>query len=318
MMKSNGRSKGIQAAVASAVFMGVVPIFGKKAMLFGFSPFAVITFRTGIAFLLLLILMLIFQRRYFYIYFVGLAGCLLAGFVNGLGSILYYTALSRLDASVGQFLYSFYPLFLAFWLLIDRQTINKLTLFRLVLSVPGIFLLICTGFKAVDTIGAFLMLGSALLYALHLLINQRVLYEVPAPTVTFYTLLAMFATVIPSYFIFDTRQAISVNLWWPILAMAAMTFFSRITLFTGVKHLGGLQTAILGLGELIVTIVLAQLWLGERLSTLQWLGAGLLATNLLLVGFDKFTPEKRLTSGLLSWLNPPKIPSTDIPWQSQP
>ena len=160
------------------------------------------------------------------------------------------------------------------------------------------------------------MMGSALLYALHLLINQRVLYEVPAPTVTFYTLLAMFATVIPTYFIFDTRQIISVNLWWPVLAMAAMTFFSRITLFTGVKHLGGLQTAILGLGELLVTIALAQWWLGERLSTLQWLGAILLTTNLLLVGFDKFTPEKRLTSGLLSWLNPPKIPSTDIPWQS--
>jgi drug/metabolite transporter (DMT)-like permease len=315
-MKSNVRSKGIQAAVASAVFMGMVPIFGKKAMLFGFSPFAVITFRTGIAFVLLLVLMLIFQRRYFYIYFVGLVGCLLAGFVNGLGSILYYTALSRLDASVGQFLYSFYPLFLAFWLLIDRQTINKLTIFRLVLSIPGIFLLICAGFKTVDTLGAVLMLGSAVLYALHLLINQRVLYEVPAPTVTFYTLLAMFATVVPSYFIFDARQTVSVNYWWPVLAMAAMTFFSRITLFTGVKHLGGLQTAILGLGELIVTIILAQWWLGERLSTLQWVGAVLLATNLLLVGFDKFTPEKRLTSGLLSWLNPPKIPSTDIPWQS--
>jgi drug/metabolite transporter (DMT)-like permease len=315
-MNSNGRSKGIQAAVTSAIFMGMVPIFGKIAILSGFSPFAVITFRTGIAFFLLLILMLIFQRRYFYIYFVGLIGCLLAGFVNGLGSILYYTALSRVDASVGQFLYSFYPLFLAFWLLIDRQTINRLTLFRLILSIPGIFLLICTGFKAVDVLGAMLMLGSAVLYALHLLINQRVLYEVPAPTVTFYTLLAMFVTVIPSYLMFDAKQTVSANLWWPILAMAAMTFFSRITLFAGVKHLGGLQTAILGLGELIVTIVLAQWWLGERLSSLQWFGAALLTTNLLLVGFDKFTPEKRLTSGLLSWLNPPKIPSTDIPWQS--
>ena len=93
-MKLNRRLKGIQAAISSALFMGMVPIFGKIAMLFGFSPYAVITFRTGIAFLLLLILMLVFQRSYFYIYFVGLVGCLLAGFVNGLGSILYYTALS--------------------------------------------------------------------------------------------------------------------------------------------------------------------------------------------------------------------------------
>ena len=47
------------------------------------------------------------------------------------------------------------------------------------------------------------MLGAAALYALHLPINQRVLYEVPAPTVTLYTLLAMSAVVVPAYLVFD-------------------------------------------------------------------------------------------------------------------
>jgi len=133
------RVKGIQAAAASALFLGMAPIFGKLAILLGFTPLAVVAFRTVIAFSLLLGLTLIFQRQFFYIYPVGLAGCLLAGFFNGLGSILYYSALSRLDASVGQLLYSFYPLMLALWLLLDRQTISRLTYLRLAISLPGVF-----------------------------------------------------------------------------------------------------------------------------------------------------------------------------------
>ena len=47
------------------------------------------------------------------------------------------------------------------------------------------------------------MLGAAILYSMHLPINQRVLLEVPSPTVTLYTLLAMSGVVVPAYFIFD-------------------------------------------------------------------------------------------------------------------
>ena len=53
-----------------------------------------------------------------------------------------------------------------------------------------------------DPVGVGLMLGGAALYALHLPINQRVLYEVPAPTVTVYTLVAMSAVVVPAYLLF--------------------------------------------------------------------------------------------------------------------
>ena len=72
----------------------------------------------------------------------------------------------------------------------------------------------------------------------------------------------------------------------------------------------------MGLAELLVTVFSATLWLGETLTTMQWIGAVLLAASLVLVGFDRYTPEKRHTTGLLSWLNPPKIQTTDIPWQS--
>ncbi len=317
-MKINNRAKGIQSALASAIFLGMAPIFGKQALGSGFSPLNLVFLRTVIAFLLILILMIIFKRQFFYIYPVGLIGCVLAGVVNGLGSIFYYIGLSRIDASVGQLIYSFYPLFLALWLLIDRQPIRRLTILRLLLAVPGVTLLIISSQRSIDLLGALFLLISAILYALHLLINQRILYEVPAPTVTLYTLLAMSATVSISFALFDRNIPSASFNWWPVLGLAAITFFSRITLFLGVKHLGGLQTAILGLGELLVTLALAHWWLGESLTPLQWAGALLLILSMILVGFDKYSPEKRQTSGILSWLNPPRISSNDLPWQSPP
>jgi len=315
-VSSNGRNKGIQAAVASAIFLGLAPIFGKQALLIGFSPLAVVALRTGIAVLPLLGIMLLFQRKFFYIYPVGLLGCLLAGFINGLGSILFYTGLSRIDASIGQLIYSFYPIFLALWLLLDRQPIHLVTALRLALAIPGVYLLVSSGAKPVDLLGAAMMAGAAIFYALHLLINQRILYEVPAPTVTLYTLLSMAFTVTVAFFLYDPKlPGLEIN-YFPVLCLAGITFFSRITLFLGIKHLGSMQTALMGLGELLITVFSAVIFLGETLTSIQWIGAVLLALSLLLVGFDRYTPEKRKATGWLSWLNPPKINPNDIPWQS--
>lgn len=315
-MNDSSRSKGIQAAAASAIFLGLAPIFGKQAILIGFSPLAVVALRTGIAVLFLVGLMALFQRPFFYIHPIGLVGCILAGLINGLGSILYYTGLSRIDASIGQLIYSFYPIFLAFWLLLDRQPIHLITALRLGLALPGVYLLVSSGERPVDLLGVLMMAGAAMLYALHLLINQRILFEVPAPTVTLYTLLSMAFTVTVAFTLFNPEvPGIETN-YFPVLGLAAITFFSRITLFLGVKHLGSMQTALMGLGELLITVFSALLFLDEVLTPIQWIGAALLAFSLVLVGFDRYTPEKRNATGLLSWLNPPKIHPNDIPWQS--
>lgn len=98
-----------------------------------------------------------------------------------------------------------------------------------------------------------------------------------------------------------------------MLGLTMVTLFSRLTLFLGVKHLGGMQTAILGLSEVLVAIFMAQVWLGEELNAWQWPGAILLCASLVLVGIDKSPPDKRTPGGWLSWLSHPTI-SSDIPW----
>ena len=88
-MKPSPKDRGIIAAMVSALFLGFTPVFGKQAILVGFSPFAVVALRTSMAAGLLLAILLIFKRQYLYIFSLGLLGCVLAGAINGIGSLFY-------------------------------------------------------------------------------------------------------------------------------------------------------------------------------------------------------------------------------------
>jgi drug/metabolite transporter (DMT)-like permease len=316
------RSAGIQAALASALFLGLTPIFGKQAILYGLPPMAVVAGRTALAAGLFLVVVLAFRPKFLYIYPAGLIGCFLAGAINGVGSLFYYAALGRIDAGLGQLLYAFYPLFVFLWMRLDRQPFNRLTLVRLILSVPALYLLTQSDNHQIDLLGMGMMLVASALYALHLPINQRVLYDMPAPTVTLYTLISMSIIVVPA-FLLSTPIASLKNIylvtpekaWMAVLALTLVTFFSRITLFLGVKHLGGMQTSLLGLSELLVTITFAHLFLEESFSSSQWTGMALLVLSLLLVGLEKPNLRENQGGGWLRWLKPSGLPSK-IPWQS--
>ena len=311
----DGQVKGIYAALTSAFFLGLAPVFGKLSISHGMSPLAVAALRTILATTLLFLVVLIYNRRYLYIYPAGLLGCFLAGGINGIGSLLYYSALGRINASLGQLIYSIYPLFVALWLWLDRQKPSRLTIFRLVLVFPALYLLI--GPQTIDLVGVIMMLASAALYALHLPINQRVLYDMPAPTVTFYTLLAMSVVVVPAFFFTNVGEAVQrldTQAWGALIGLTLVTFFSRLTLFLGVKHLGGLQTALLGLGELLVTIVFSHILLHESLTVIQWFGVVFLVASLVMVRFEKPASGTQTSGGWLGWLRSPRIP-TDFPWQ---
>ncbi len=300
---------GTAAALSSALFLGLAPIFGKQAIQAGFPPLGVVAWRTLIATLMLLALMLLRYRHLLRIYPLGLAGCLLAGVINGVGSLFYYSALGRIDAALGQLLYSLYPLFVALIAWLDHTRPTRITWLRLGLALPAVYLLTQSHASHPDWVGMAMMLTAAFLYALHLPINQRVLYDVPAPTVTLFTLGAMSAVVVPAYLL-STPPALPLHTpaALPVWSLALVTFLSRLTLFVGVKHIGGVQTALIGLAELLVTVGLAHLWLGEHLTRLQWLGAGLLMLSLLLKGFERPQPPRRPRGGWLAWIRPPGLP----------
>jgi drug/metabolite transporter (DMT)-like permease len=283
-----------------------MPIFGKQAISAGFPPLAVVAVRTAGSAVLLMGVLLIFRRRYLYIYPVGLLGCLLAGGLNGAGSLLYYTALAHLDAGLAQLLFSVYPVIVGLVLYFDGQRQAPATVVGLLVSLPAVYLLTRSNASGASSLAALAMLGAALLFALHIPINQRILYEAPAQSVTAYTLLAMTAIVVPaSLALTPPLQSIPSQAMAPLAALTAATFFSRLALFSGVKRVGGMQTSLLGLAELLVALTLASCWLHERLTAHQWIGAALLVLALVVAGKAPPAPRPRRGQGWLHWLTPP-------------
>ncbi len=277
------QQRGIAAALLSAVFLGSAPIFGKQAYAADMTPIALAAWRTLLAAAGLWLVYALIGRRYMYIYPAGLIGCVAIGGVNGIGSLLYYGGLERVDAGVGQMVYSLYPLFLVILLRLDGHSFSSLTLFRVILAFVAVILLTQKQDGPVDLVGFGLMLGAGLLYALHLAISQRVSYEMPAQTLTLYSLTAM-AVVVCAANVLAGWGPVPASAWQPTLGLALVTVSSRLAMFLGVKRLGSMQTALIGITEILVTLLLALSLLGETLGPRQWIGAGILIGSLMLIG----------------------------------
>ncbi len=299
------RRRGLSLAGLSALLMGSTPVLGKIALEAGLPPLAVVTFRTAAATLLLLVALLP-RRRALAIFPLGLVGCLLAGLLNGIGSLFFYAGLARVDAGVGQMLFGLYPMWVALLLFLDGQRPSRLSLAALAFSLPAIFLITSARWQQVDPIGAGFMLLAGVLFGLHIPINERVLYEVPAPTVAFYTLVAMTLVVGPAFLIFPGRPlTMTTAALLPLLGLTVVTFISRVALFSGVKFIGGLQSSLLGLAEVLVALALASTVLGETLTSAQQLGGVLLGTALVMSGIDRSPRRRAQGKGWLYWLRPP-------------
>lgn len=316
MSKSRAKNirirRGTTSALFSAALLGFTPIFGKLALSGGLSPYLVVTFRTILATFFIAITIFLVNRKSFYIYPAGLIGCTIAGIFNGIGSLFYYHSLSLINANVGQLIYMTYPMFVVMWIWLDGQRPSVLSLLRLFIILVALGLLIFGTKSPMDIKGLLFMLVAGALYAIHLPINQRVLYEMPAPTVTFYTLLSM-TVVVTLFSVFQAGTGLSTinqgilfssKTFLAIIALAVVTFLSRVTLFLGVKKIGGVQTALLGVTELITAIFFSNLILGETLAPVQWIGVIMIIASICLNVFDH-TPQHNLNPrGWLHWIVP--------------
>ncbi len=287
MSASNKKRSGIRAALMSALILGTTPILGKLAYTAGMNPYSLTAVRTSLAAAVLWLFYISSQRRrkFIYIYPAGLLISFAAGALNGGSSLLYYNGLTMIDAGIGQMLYSLYPLFVVIIRRLDGQRVSNWTKVRLALALLAVILLVNPRGGTVDLLGAALMLGAGVMYAAHLAVSQRVLYEMPAPTVTLYVLTGM-TIVVVSAFLITGPTAIPASGLPPTLMLATITVFSRLLMFLGVKQLGSIQTALLGVTEILVALILAIVLLGEQLVFRQWIGAAILLTSLTLIIFE--------------------------------
>jgi drug/metabolite transporter (DMT)-like permease len=279
-------------ALLSPLFLGVVPILAKLAYAAQIDVMTVVAARTGLAAALLWGTTVLFDRHFIVSSRPAILSSLFAGAINGVGSIFFYFSLTRIDASLGQLINISYLVFVTLFLRLAGQNISRLTLARTGLAIGAIYLLTWGGRGDPDWLGVGLMLVAAVSYAVQLVLSQRILLDIPAQTMTLYAITSMAAVVMVGWLIYPPAELVWTTAGaQAVIWMGVATAVSRLTLFIGVKHLGSIQTALLGVSEVLVTIIIAILLLNEHLTAVQWLGGGVLLFSVLLVRFERDVPR---------------------------
>mgnify|MGYP006283965941 CR=1 FL=1 len=277
------RNIGIYSGLLGSFLLGWAPILGKFAYRAEVTSLTLAALRTVVAVLLLWLVYAVLWRDLMVIHLRGLLNCLLVGMINGIGSLFYYSGLVRIDAAPASLLSTLYAVWVVLFIAAAGQSIGKLTLVRLGLSLLGA-LLVTSPWATTDPsdyLGAMLLVASAAINGWYMVMGQWVLADVPARSATLYILTGMGITVSVAWLAGGDARVTGIvpSGWFAIVTLGITTALSRLAMFFSMERLGGVQTVILNLLEMVVSLALAMILLGETLTVIQWIGALLLVSG---------------------------------------
>ena len=271
-----GEARGLALIALSTLAYGVQPIFGKVAYAAGVTPLPLLAWR----YLIALVCLALLERgpRPPLRVRLRLWGI---GSVFVFNSVAYFMALDALPASVTALVLFSYPVIVA--LFAALAGVEPLT-WRSLLAALGAFAgcaLTAGGLElsaGLPVRGVAWALAAAVVYAGYVVLSSRFGHGVPARVLALHVvqvsalLCVVFAVLGPGLALPREPRA-----WLSVAAIALVsTVVSMIAFLAGMALVGPSRASVLASLEVLVTLVLAFLLLGERLSPLQWAGAALI------------------------------------------
>jgi drug/metabolite transporter (DMT)-like permease len=275
---------GLLLAMLAMLCMSFAPVFIKLGLAEAIEPVTLLMPRLLMAAAALWVVYLLFWPGQLRIDRKGLIGCAAVAAANSTSMLCMYLALTRIDASIAFMVFALHPLVVLLLLTTQGERITRLSLVRLGLAILGVYLLIGPSGQ-VDLVGVLLALVTTAAYALHITLTQWYLSEYPPQTVTLYvvSLIALIITAI-RLLQFKPWQPISLAGWGVILGAALIaTVFARLALFAAIRRIGSGQMALFGPAETLMIVLWSFLFLGERLSPVQWGGGLFILVSVMLV-----------------------------------
>lgn len=263
---------GALLVAVSALGFSTNPIFGKLGYMAGATPITLLATRFTLGALALWLYLL--WRRQAGGLSLAQRGKLFA--LGGMGmamvSLLYFTALPHIDASLATGIFYLHPAMIALVRLVQGERLGRFGLAGLLLTAAGTWLLLGVGSAGFTWVGLFMILGAAAVYAAYIIIGERWSQGL-SPVVTS-AHVTLGAAVVYLGLVLITGQSAP-----PPAAMAAgaglalcSTVLALITLFAGLARVGPTRAAVISTLEPVFTAALAVIFLGERLLPLQVAG----------------------------------------------
>jgi drug/metabolite transporter (DMT)-like permease len=205
-----------------------------------------------------------------------LTGLALGAAGYSLQSGLYFAAIGQLDVSMVSLLLYTYPAFVTVAAIaLGRATASMRTTAALVVASAGLVLVLFTaGTGAFDLAGTVLAIGASVTYTTYILVSDNVVDDVDSfvlPALVLTGASASFAVVGLAGGSLDLALGADAWLWLVLMALVS-TVVAVSAFFAGLRRVGPSEASILSTFEPVVTVVLAFVVLGERLTPPQLAG----------------------------------------------
>ena len=272
---------GYPAGIITGVTYGLNPLFAVPLMNNGASIESILFFRYTFA-VVLLAAFLILTRQSFRIT-ARQAGVLLAlGLLYTSSSIFLFEAYNYIASGLATTLIFLYPVLVAIIMVFLRVVPSWPVWLSIAATFGGVIIMTQgSGGNSLNPIGIALSLGSALVYALFIVIINRskAIAQISNTLLTFYSL-TVGAIVFLGKISFS-EAPISAGIttggdWLNLAGLALLpTIVSTATLAIATRNIGATKASVLGVFEPITAILIGTLMFGEPLTTNILLGIGI-------------------------------------------
>lgn len=272
---------GYPAGIITGITYGLNPLFAVPLMNNGASIESILFFRYTFA-VVLLAAFLILTRQSFRIT-ARQAGVLLAlGLLYTSSSIFLFEAYNYIASGLATTLIFLYPVLVAIIMVFLRVVPSWPVWLSIAATFGGVIIMTQgSGGDSLNPIGIVLSLGSALVYALFIVIINRskAIAQISNTLLTFYSL-TVGAIVFLGKISFS-EAPISAGIttggdWLNIAGLALLpTIVSTATLAIATRNIGATKASVLGVFEPITAILIGTLMFGEPLTTNILLGIGI-------------------------------------------
>lgn len=277
--------KGYLCAFISAFTYGLIPLFMipiKKAE--SFSVDATLFYRFLIASGAILLFLCYQKQRLRISLREGLIMSIL-GLLYALSAEFLFLAYDYLSPGIASTIFFSYPIIVALVLvLFYKEKITIPTILSLLLVVAGVGVLSIKEGSTINYIGLGISLLGALVYALYILIINKVRIEASGVKISFYSMLFSSLYFWVKTLILGESIAIpSLSLVGDITLFAIITTsLSLVALVYAVRYIGSTPTAIMGAFEPIVAVLISVGLFGEALTSSLIIGGMVIIAGVLI------------------------------------
>ena len=282
---------GTLAGIAAAICYGTNPLGALKLYAAGMQTNSVLFYRFGLAWVIITIVMLV-RKESFRVTrqeFRVLTGL---GLLFIVSSLTLYLSFLYMAAGVASTILFTYPVMTAVIMaLFFHERITFSTVLSLLLSGAGVVMLYWSdGVGTLSILGVFLVLASALSYALYIILMNKGNLQMSSFKINFYVL--MYCTL--GMVVYSLLAGMPLTLpqnavsWFYVGWLAIVpAIFALVLMVYAAKYVGSTATAILGALEPLTAVLIGLLVFNEPFTTYLAVGIVLILAAVVIIAMVK-------------------------------